>query len=38
MLVALGTRTTLGWVLDTERTLARADRPVARPRVFKSGV
>ncbi len=30
------TRTTLGWVLDTERALARADRPVARPRVFKS--
>ncbi len=35
---AVGTRTTLGWVLDTQRALARADRPVARPRVFESGV
>ena len=38
MVLALDTRTTLGWVLDTERALARADRPVARPRVFESGV
>ena len=32
--VAVGAWTCLGWFLDTERALARADRTVARPRLF----
>ena len=34
VVTAVGPRTTLGWLLDAERTMARADRAVARPWVF----
>jgi len=34
MFVALGARTCLGWLLDAQRALARADRAVARPWLF----
>ena len=38
MVAALGARACLGWLLDTQRAMARADRAVARPRVFESRV
>ena len=38
VVIAVGPGTTLGRVLDTQRALARADRAVARPRLFESGV
>src|SRR5215475_4388909 len=38
MVVALGTRTSLGWVLDVERVVARAHRVVARSWLFRSRV
>ena len=38
MVVGVGARAGLGWILDTERTLARADRPMASPWVFESRV
>src|SRR5215510_14675325 len=38
MLVALGTRTYLGWVLDAQRAVARTHRVVARAWLFQSGV
>ena len=34
MFVAVGAWTWLGWILDAQRALARADRAVARPRLF----
>jgi hypothetical protein len=34
MLVTLGTRTTLGWVLDAQRALARTHRAIARSWLF----
>ena len=34
MFVPVGSRTCLGRVLDAQRALARADRAVARPRLF----
>src|SRR4029077_11322317 len=38
VVIAVGPGTTLGWVLDTQRALARADRAVARAWLFESGV
>ena len=38
MLVAVGAWADLGRVLDTQRTLARPDRAVARSRLFQSRV
>src|SRR5438477_12156475 len=38
MVAALGARACLGWLLDTQRAMARADRAVARPRLFESRV
>jgi hypothetical protein len=34
MVVGVGARTCLGWVLDAQRALACADRTVARPWLF----
>jgi hypothetical protein len=34
MLIVVGTRTSLGWVLDAERAVARAHRALARPWLF----
>ena len=34
MVVGLGPWTALGWFLDAQRALARADRTVARPGLF----
>jgi len=34
MVIDLGARTTLGWLLDAQRALACADRAVARPWLF----
>ena len=36
--VCVGSWTCVGWVLDAQRALARADRTVARSWLFKSGV
>ena len=34
IVVGVGPWTCLGWVLDAQRALARADRAFARPRLF----
>ena len=34
VVIAVGPGTTLGWVLDAQRALARADRAVARAWLF----
>jgi precorrin-3B methylase len=34
VVIAVGPGTTLGWVLDAQRALARADRAVAGPWLF----
>ena len=34
MLLALGARASLGWILDAQRAVARAHRIMARPWVF----
>src|ERR1700746_2585941 len=36
--IALGARASLGRILDAQRTLARTDRAMARPWVFRSRV
>src|SRR5437762_9983702 len=38
MFVTVGAWTWLGWILDAQRALARADRAVARAWLFRSGV
>src|SRR6516164_3059486 len=38
MLVGVGPWAALGWLLDAQRAVARADRAVARPWLFRSGV
>ena len=38
MVIGVGARAGLGRVLDAQRAVARADRPVARPWLFRSGV
>src|SRR5215469_14617854 len=37
MVVAVGARTALGWILDAQRALARANHPLALPWIFQSG-
>ena len=38
IIIDLGAWTALGWVLDTQRTLAGADRALAGSWIFQSGV
>ena len=38
VVIAVGPGTTLGWLLDTQRAVARADRTLARPQIFQSRV
>src|SRR5215472_13163619 len=37
MVVGVGARTALGWILDAQRALARANHPLALPWIFQSG-